>query len=283
MKFIAKSVMIFFFIFCTLQGKKRTEHTKFLVVITSYCNKDWYEKNLLSVFEQNYPRECVRIIYVDDVSPDGTADLVEAFVKKHNWQDRFILVRNTKRSYKTKNLYKVIHEYGYDDEVVVEYDGDDWLDNTEVFNFYDDVYQTNDVYVTYGNYWEWPTYAAGNWNIPIPKPVLETNNIRKIRGMIWGALRTYKVWLFKKIKKEDLMWNNVFYQTSSDVAIMLPMLEMAGKHHKFIKERLYVHNVKTPLNDHKVSPELQWQIEDHVRALLPYERLAEHEIQEFEA
>jgi glycosyltransferase involved in cell wall biosynthesis len=271
--------MLFLFIFSPLSANNTTQkNTKFLILITSYCNKDWYEKNLLSIFNQNYPRECIRIVYVDDVSGDGTADLVEAFVKKHGWEDRFILIKNKKRSYKTKNLYKAIHNFGYDDEVVFEYDGDDWLDNNNVLSFIDDIYRNNDIWVTYGNFWEWPSGAAGNWNISIPASVLDSNGMRKMRGMIWGALRTFKVWLFKKIKKEDLMMNGAFYQSTSDAAIMFPMLEMAGKRHMFIKERVYVHNTKTPLNDHKVMPEIQWKVEHHVRALPAYERLAQEDI-----
>src|SRR3989304_6153185 len=41
-----------------------------VVVIPSYNNKQWYQKNLDSVLTQNYHN--FRIIFIDDASPDGT-------------------------------------------------------------------------------------------------------------------------------------------------------------------------------------------------------------------
>ena len=49
-------------------------------------------------------------------------------------------------------------------------------------------------------------------------------------------LRTFKVGLFKKIRKEDLMLNGKFYEVNADMAVMIPLLEMAGPtHSKFIQ------------------------------------------------
>ena len=41
-----------------------------VVIIPSYNNVRWVEKNLMSVFEQKY--ENFRVIYIDDCSTDGT-------------------------------------------------------------------------------------------------------------------------------------------------------------------------------------------------------------------
>jgi hypothetical protein len=75
------------------------------------------------------------------------------------------------------------------------------------------------------------------------------------------------------IKKEDLMWNGEFLRMTSDAAMMFPMFEMAGNRFKFIKERVYVHNVGTPFNDHKVDGNLQYKTELYVRGLKRYKRL----------
>ena len=40
---------------------------------------------------------------------------------------------------------------------------------------------------------------------------------------------------------------------AGDLAIMYPMVEMAGKKFKFINDILYVYNMENPINDNKVS------------------------------
>ena len=57
-----------------------TQEKPIVIVIPSYNNKDWYEKNLKSVLTQNYKN--YRIIYLDDVSTDRTGELIKKFIKK---------------------------------------------------------------------------------------------------------------------------------------------------------------------------------------------------------
>ena len=44
---------------------------KIVVTIPSYNNRQWYARNLASVFAQDYNEE-FRAIYIDDGSSDGT-------------------------------------------------------------------------------------------------------------------------------------------------------------------------------------------------------------------
>ena len=41
-----------------------------------------------------------------------------------------------------------------------------------------------------------------------------------------------------------------------DLAIMFPMVEMAGQHSKFVNEILYIYNTP-PINDHKLNVSYQ--------------------------
>ena len=56
---------------------------KFVIVVPSYKNSKWYERNISSAFTQDYPEDKFRIIYTDDVSPDNTGNLVEEYIKKY--------------------------------------------------------------------------------------------------------------------------------------------------------------------------------------------------------
>lgn len=60
--------------------RKEVPEKHIVVIIPSYNNKKLYERNLLSVVEQEYSN--YHVIYVDDCSSDGTATFVEAFIQK---------------------------------------------------------------------------------------------------------------------------------------------------------------------------------------------------------
>jgi hypothetical protein len=58
-----------------------------------------------------------------------------------------------------------------------------------------------------------------------------------------------------------------------DQAMMFPMIEMAAERHAFISEPIYVYNMANPINDNKVDPQLQRDLEALIRAKPPYKRL----------
>ena len=68
-------------------------------------------------------------------------------------------------------------------------------------------------------------------------------------------MRTWKSWLWKKIKEEDLKDSEgKYWSVAGDLAFMFPMFEMSGKnHYKYISEITYIYNEINPLNDHKVN------------------------------
>ena len=69
-----------------------------------------------------------------------------------------------------------------------------------------------------------------------PNDALVNKQVRTI-AYVAQHLRTFKAGLFKKIQKEDLMLNGKFYEVNADMAVMIPLLEMAGPaHSKFIAD-----------------------------------------------
>lgn len=224
----------------------------FVVVIPSFNNKEWYQKNLDSVFLQKYSN--FRIIYVDDASPDGTGELVKAYTKEKGLQDRVTLIQNEKRIGSLANLYQAILQCN-PKEIVVDLDGDDWMKDHEVLSELNSVYRNSDVWVTYGQFEYYPCGSTG-WAKEVPQQVIEANAFRD-ESWTTTALRTFYAGLFQKIKKDDLMFNGEFYPMAGDLAFMFPIVEMAGKHSRFIPKVLYVYNVVTTINDGVKDPELQ--------------------------
>src|SRR5689334_2918445 len=110
---------------------------KIVVIIPSYNNRQWYERNLSSVVAQDYHK--FRVIYVDDCSSDGTGDLIEKFIADNHSGNLIHLIRNSVRLGALQNLYNTIHTCD-DDEIVIILDGDDWLAHNEVLRKINEVY-----------------------------------------------------------------------------------------------------------------------------------------------
>jgi len=251
--------------------KKTNTELPFVIVIASYNNKDWYELNLDSVFMQNY--ENYRIIYIDDMSPDQTGDLVEKYIENHPLKEKITLIKNKERKLKMENVYLAIHSCD-DDEIVMILDGDDWLAHENVLSRINHEYLSADIWITYGSYediyeGETPSIrrcanispAVKNKKDPIKKI------IRNSADYIPGHPKTFYAWLFKKIKAEDLYYDGVFAASASDAVMAHPLHEMARGRCAFIPEILYIHNSINPLNDSKVDRNLQKGISTYHRNL----------------
>jgi glycosyltransferase involved in cell wall biosynthesis len=203
----------------------------------------------------------------DDMSTDNTVSIIKETIKG---DDRFVLIENTKKMYQPGNYDQVIRGLNIpDDEVCVEVDGDDWLPNSNVLGFIDDVYKNPDIWMTSGSF----KYHDGR-----PGFAKKPHNLLDIRKQTFTLthLRTWKSWLWKKIEQSDLMDSNgEYWSVAGDLSFMFPMVEMSGeKHFKFIPEILYVYNESNPLNDHKVNMSVVNNTTSIIRNKKPYKRLS---------
>lgn len=243
------------------------EEKHMVIIIPSYNNKKYYERNLKSVIEQQYSN--YHIIYIDDCSQDGTADLVEAFIQNSSLKDTCTLIKNSERKGALENLYYAIVACD-DHDIIVLLDGDDWLSDAQVLQKINATYTDKNVWLTHGKLREFPNNRA-TWCEPIPANVVRNNSFRKFKCA--SHLRTFYAWLFKKIKVEDLMFDGKFFEMTWDQAIMFPMLEMAGERHRFISDVVYIYNVENNINDNKVNAQLQRDLEQILRNKEVYKRL----------
>lgn len=240
-----------------------SEEKPIVVIVPSYNNAKWCDYNLTSILKQNYQN--FRIIYIDDASSDGTADLVEQY--KDN---RILLIRNQERKGALANIYHAVHSCK-DDEIIALVDGDDWLLHHNVLSILNNTYASPNVWFTHGSYIEYPFGRIGLTD-PIPKQCIHDHSFRTHKK-VPTHLRTFYAWLFKKIALEDLLFEGAFFPMSWDLAIMWPLCEMAGDRHAFIFQPLYVYNMRTSLNDHKVNAALQKKLGLFLRTQKPYPRL----------
>lgn len=183
-----------------------------VVVVPSYNNKKWYERNLASIISQNYPN--FRVIYIDDCSPDGTGELVETYIVKHKQQDKIKLIRNTERKGAMHNLYDMIHSCD-DNDVVVTADGDDWLAHAGVLARINSEYQNENVWVTYGSYMD-SLISQGGVVGHMKKMLLILIHLEMSRGgraicvhFMLGCLRKLRKKIFLTRKGNFWIWRGI--------------------------------------------------------------------------
>jgi glycosyltransferase involved in cell wall biosynthesis len=215
-----------------------------IILTTTYNCENFVERSLMTIMTQRF--KDFKCYITDDMSTDKTVDIIKKTILGDN---RFILIENKQKMYQPGNYNQVIRGLNIpDNEICVEIDGDDWLPNSNVLSFIDDVYKDENVWMTSGSF-KYHDGRPGFANSP-----KNFTNIRK-QTFTLSHMRTWKSWLWKKIKEEDLKdVSGNYWSVAGDLSFMFPMLEMSGeKHFKYISETLYIYNESNPLNDHKVN------------------------------
>jgi glycosyltransferase involved in cell wall biosynthesis len=249
--------------------------SKFVITIPTYNAEKYIKRSILSALSQNHNN--YQVIIIDDCSEDNTwnilYDTIYDHPKKHLVR---VCKKNRNRIGVLANHYQMAL-YCQDDEIIVNLDGDDQLANSDVLNILTNVYDSADVWMTYGSF----AYDLESRN---PDPSADPRGIcsqmpsdRHERTYFFQCshLRTYKKWLFSKIRLEDLKRNGDFYQLAMDHALMFPMIEMSGPDHaKYIHDILYLYNAVNVLNEHTlVGRETVMEVANHIKSQQVYKRI----------
>lgn len=215
-----------------------------IILTTLYNAAEYVEKCIGSIMGQNHVD--FKCYITDDISTDNSVNLVKSMIKG---DDRFILIENTIKKYQPGNYDQVIRNNPdiLDDDIIIEVDGDDWLPDSKTLSRIHEVYENTNVWITNGSF----RYSNGALGFS------SKQNLNNLRNNTFTAshMRTWKAFLWRKIKEEDLKdENGEYWSVAGDLAFMYPMLEMAGEeHYKFLETINYIYNEDNPLNDHKVN------------------------------
>ena len=238
-----------------------------MVILTGFYNAEKYvEKSISSIMSQSFKDFTCYITH--DMSTDKSVDLIKKLIKDDK---RFFLVDDyDKKLYQAGNFDKTIryNKNISDDEVLIEVDGDDWLPDSKVFQRINDVYLNPDIWIANGSF----KYSNGQSGFSSPQK--DFLNLRKTRFTA-SHIRTWRAFLWRKIKEDDLKdENGNYWQWSGDLCFMYPMLEMSGeKHYKFMNEINYVYNEGNPINEHKVDMNMVNTHAQKIRNKKPYDKL----------
>jgi glycosyltransferase involved in cell wall biosynthesis len=229
----------------------------FTIVIVGVNNGASLSKTLSSVFAQNY--ENYRVVYIDDASSDGSFDLARDLIYDSDHLGQVTFVHNTERLGVLANLVRALQVIP-DEEIVVVLHGEDWLAHEWVLQRLNAYYADPDCWLTFGQYRDFPTYQLG-----VCRKIEEL----KYRSQPFAVshLKTFYAGLFKKVRESDFISAGKFLSACSEMAYMIPMLEMAEDHSQFIPEVLYIKNSQAA---YKEDREVQMRCEKFIRALDAY-------------
>ena len=238
------------------------------IVVPAYNSVDWIRKTLRSIAFQSHRDFDVCVL--DDASTQtGQQEIIREFSETEGWQAVF---REKNRGALANIVDGVKRLEPNDDDVIVLIDGDDWLFHDRVFGRLSQVYAAEPVTLTYGQYLSYPRCKVGS-SRPIDPEVVESKGFRKMRWR-FSHLRTFKYLLWRQIRDEDLRdEDGSYFATAWDLALMFPMLEMAGHSIKYLHDVLYVYNKANPINDDKVRRAEQLRTEKVIRARPVYPTL----------
>ena len=217
----------------------------FNIVVPLFNAEKYIEKCLSSILKQSYKRFQVQV--VDDCSDDSSYEIASSICKDNK---NFKIIKNPRRIGALNNIYNLLSTKIKEPTKTVDLiiDGDDYLYSGDVFNILKERYIKTNCLITYGSH----ISSKGVQGKKYPRLIREFNLFRKY---FWYAshLRSFRHDLWLALNPQDLLnKNQEYYSVAWDLAIMLPMLEMAGKRQEFISEVLYAYNDNNPISDHRI-------------------------------
>lgn len=254
-----------------VKGDTGGRERPFVIVIPSYNNFAYVSMNLNSVLSQEYGN--YRVIYIDDASTDETFNCAKAIVSGWRASSRVTLQRNRENRGALYNIYTAVQGCA-PEEIVVILDGDDWLKHPRVLQELNCYYANENTWMTYGQYEQLSDGERG-CSAPVRNRVLKKQKVRK-HSWCFSHLRTFYAGLFHHIRLDDLLFEGHFFNVAADLAVMFPMLEMAGVHARFIPDVLYVYNDRNPISDRALRQVEQSKANEYIRSRPRYSFLYEH-------
>ena len=283
---------------------------KIKIIVPFYNPGKFLDRCVNSLLTQDYDN--YEILFIDDCSSDDSFSKIPAVKykgdengellmnengepiveSKHHLLDKtkcsnILAWRSGERVTALPNLHNGIMRFATDPEdIVVIVDGDDWLVNKRVLSTINDFYNDNKEC--------WMMYGSSKWTNGMQCCAREYteeefNNLRKTQFKV-SHIRTFRAGLYASIAEQDkdfdCMKDNAgnWYKMTYDVAMFLPMLEMAGKEHVFYNPTpFYVYNRDNPISDDKVNQNLQTAIHLQINKKKSFDKIDSYKLEKVEA
>ena len=242
---------------------KKNQQFLFNIIVPVFNAEKYIEKCLNSIIKQSYENYQVNVI--DDCSSDYSYELALEICNRY---ENFDISKNSRRLGALNNINKLLslNINAPSKTINILVDGDDYLYSGDVLDILYEKYINTNCLITYGSHLS----SKGIQGKKYPRLIRKFNLYRKY---FWYAshLKTFRHDLWLSINKSDLLTHNGnYFSVASDLAIMFPMLEMAGDRQEFIKEVLYVYNDNNPISDHNIRRKEQILVAKEIRGKKRY-------------
>jgi len=220
---------------------------------------------LASVMNQKLTNWHAHIVL--DQPEDGSDKLVADIIKSSPLGEKFSLVVNSERKGLARNIYEFPKTLNADPEDVFCFvDADDWI-TTDALEAVNKKYSKENILITHGSYIKVSKSRTTRISKKYPKGA-------NVRTHPWRGshLKTVKAKLFDRLPEHCMkMDNGDWLPAASDLAIMIPLMELAGlKRVAHVKTPIYYWRDKT---EHTTNREMQKQCEKIIRAKTPLAKL----------
>ena len=239
---------------------------RLVVISTGWNFRPYIDRYVASLKSQTHTDFFVYL--VDDGSTDGS---YEATIRAVDGDPRFHVFRNETNLWKTANFVRIIRdrELVSDQDVLVEIDADDSLNDSRVLEDINRIYQDPNIWMC-GSRWICTLGTSGVF----PKTTPEIAR----SYWVFSHMRTYKAFLFRAIRDDDLRMNGEYFRAACDQGITTPMLEMTGSEHYYDLDRItYLYTVHRNMSGHPGashgSVTLQRQTSKYIQSLPRYKKI----------
>ena len=244
---------------------KLKENFLFNIVVPVFNAEKYIEKCLNSIIKQSYKRFQVQV--VDDCSCDSSYEIASSICQD---KKNFKVFRNNRRIGALHNIFNLLNTQITEPSKTIDLiiDGDDYLYSSDVLNIVEEKYKQTNCLITYGSH----ISSKGIKGKKYPSLIRKFNLFRKY---FWYAshLKTYRHDLWLSLNPQDLLnKNREYFSVACDLAIMFPLLEMAGNRQEFISDILYFYNEDNPISDHKIRRKEQILAAKEIRQKNRYKR-----------
>ena len=230
----------------------------FNIIVPVFNSEKYIEKCINSIIKQSYKNFQVKI--VDDCSTDSTFEIASKICSNYK---NFDIFKNSRRLGALNNISNCLGFSLKDASKTIDIliDGDDYLYSCDVLSIIYEKYLETNCLITYGSHLS----SKGVQGKKYPWLIRNFNLYRKY---FWYAshLRTFRHDLYLSMNPNDLLdKNGQYFPVAWDLAIMFPLLEMAGSRQEFMQDLLYFYNDQNPISDHKIRRKEQILVAKEIR------------------
>lgn len=250
---------------------KPINRTNRIVVITMFHNPGpFLERCVESLTVQDFDN--FQVLFLDDASTDNSTDFLSSFKGKKR------CFRNRSRMGAAHNLHHLLTQHCEPEDTVVCLDGDDWLACPDALSQINACYNEHDCWVMYGQF----RYVLGRRGFSEPFASVEDFATARL---YWRTshIRTFRAGLFQRIADQDPEYSclkgedGLWLEFASDVALMFPLLEMAGFDRvRFNESVLYVYNDQNPICEHNRDRNKQLEEFTRIASKRPFARIHDY-------